>query len=73
MRVNNIQTMTYQQNFEGRYWDLLTKSSGKKIMPLDRVNEEIIIRQTYNKLWEKLKTSGDMVYPLVSKSTYGGK
>ena len=25
------------------------------------------------KFWEKFKTLGDMVYPLVSKSTYGGK
>lgn len=58
MQIKSVQTNqinTYQQNFEGRYFNLLTKSSGKKIPPLDKIKEQIIIGTTYNKLWDDLK------------------
>ena len=70
MQVQNIQyTPQYQQNFEGRYLNLLTRSSNKPIPPLNKIDEEIIIRKTYNKLWEELKLPLELKPKLVFKKT----
>ena len=55
-------TIPFDENVYSRYLDGI-------------VNCKVSINgyEKNKKFWEKFKTLGDMVYPLVSKSTYGGK
>ncbi len=68
MQINSLQnTPQYQQNFQGRYWNLITKPSGKRIAPLNMVDEKITIGKTYNKLWEDLKLPLELKPKLIFK------
>ena len=57
MRINSVQPNYYQTpqtNFEGRYLNLLTKTSDAKIAPIDRIFEFKQIKKAYNKMWKEL-------------------
>ena len=58
MRINSVQPNYYQTpqtNFEGRYLNLLTKTSDAKIAPIDRIFEFKQIKKAYNKMWKDLR------------------